>query len=85
MNRKTRIGIVGCGNISSVYLKAPGIFDNLQVMACADIDMERARRQAEKYGIPKVCTVEELLADPEIEIVVNLTVPGAHAEVAFLQ
>ena len=83
MNRKTPIGIIGCGNISSVYLKAPDLFDNLQVVACADVDMERARRQAEKFGIAKVCTVEELLADPEIEIAVNLTVPGAHAEVAL--
>lgn len=83
MNRKTPIGIIGCGNISSTYLKAPRLFDILQVVACADIDMERARSQAEKYSVPKVCTVEELLADPEVEIVVNLTVPNAHAEVAL--
>lgn len=83
MNSKTSIGIIGCGNISSIYLKAPRLFDNLQVVACADIDMARAISQAEQYGIPKACTVEELLADPEIEIVVNLTVPNAHAEVAL--
>ncbi len=83
MKKKTSIGIVGCGNISSVYLKAPRLFDNLQVAACADIDMTRAISQAEQYGIPKACTVEELLADPEIEIVINLTVPNAHAEVAL--
>jgi predicted dehydrogenase len=83
MNRKTPIGIIGCGTISSVYLKASRLFDILQVVACADIDMERARSQAEKYGVPKACTVEELLADPEVEIVVNLTVPNAHAEVAL--
>ncbi len=83
MNSKTSIGIIGCGNISSVYLEAPRLFDNLQVVACADIDMERARSQAEKYGVPKACTVEELLADPDIEIVVNLTVPNAHTEVAL--
>src|SRR5437764_1711518 len=83
MNRKTPIGIIGCGNISSVYLKAPQIFDILRVVACADIDIERARSQAEKYGVPKACTVEELLSDPEVEIVVNLTVPNAHAEVAL--
>ena len=64
MNRKTPIGIIGCGNISSIYLKAPRLFDILQVVACADIDMERARRQAEQYDVPKVCSVEELLADP---------------------
>src|SRR5713226_9517765 len=83
MNRKTSIGIIGCGTISSTYLKAARLFDILQVVACADIDMERAHRQGEKYGVPKVCTVEELLADPEIEIVVNLTIPNAHAEVAL--
>ena len=83
MNEKTSIGIIGCGNISSIYLQAPGLFDNLQVNACADIDMERAISQANRYGIPKACTVEELLADPEIEIVVNLTVPNAHAEVSL--
>ena len=83
MTRKTRIGIIGCGNISSTYFKAPYLFDILQVVACADIDQERARRQAERFGVPNVYTVEELLADPEIEIVVNLTVPNAHAEIAL--
>ena len=83
MNRRTPIGIIGCGNISSIYLEAPRLFDNLQVVACADIDMERARSQAEKYGVPKVYSVEELLEDPEVEIVVNLTVPNAHAGVAL--
>ncbi len=83
MNRKTPVGIIGCGNISSVYLKAPRLFDILQVVACADIDMERARSQARQYGVPRACTVEELLADPEIEIVINLTVPNSHAGVAL--
>src|SRR5260370_16599277 len=83
MNRKISIGIIGCGNISSTYFKAARLFDILQVVACADLDMERAHRQGEKYGVPKVCTVEELLADPEIEIVVNLTIPNAHAEIAL--
>lgn len=83
MTRKTRIGIIGCGNISSTYFKAPHLFDILQVVACADIDQERARRQAERFGVPNVYTVEKLLADPEIEIVVNLTVPNAHAEIAL--
>lgn len=82
-NTKTPIGIIGCGTISSTYLQAPQLFDNLQVVACADIDMERARSQAEKFGVPRACTVEELLADPEIEIVVNLTVPSAHADIAL--
>src|ERR1700722_12735104 len=83
MNTKTALGIVGCGNISSTYLQAPLLFDNLYVAACADIDLERAQSQAEKYGVPKACTVEELLVDPDIDIVVNLTVPAAHAGISL--
>src|SRR5947209_2477724 len=83
MSMKTSLGIIGCGNISSVYLQAPLLFENLRVAACADIDMQRAHSQAEKFGVPKVCSVEELLADPEIDVVVNLTVPAAHAQVSL--
>jgi len=54
----------------------------LEVAACSDLIIERAQEKAEEYGVPKACTTEELLADPEIEIVVNLTIPVAHASVA---
>jgi predicted dehydrogenase len=80
---KTRVGVVGCGNISGIYLQAHNTFEILEIVACADIVMERAREQAAKHNVPKACTAEELLADPEIEIVVNLTNPDAHAEVAM--
>ena len=81
---KTKIGIVGCGNISSIYLKnCQQMFDILQVVACADLIPERAQAQAETYGVPRACSVEELLADPEIQIVVNLTIPQAHFDVAM--
>jgi predicted dehydrogenase len=78
---KTNVGVIGCGKISSIYLQAPATFDILNIVACADIDMERARAQAARYNIPRACTVEELLADPDIEIVLNLTIPAAHAEI----
>ena len=80
---RTRIGIIGCGAISGIYFEAGKNFDILEVAACADIDMERARAQAARYHVRKACTVEELLADPSIEIVVNLTIPKAHAEVSL--
>jgi predicted dehydrogenase len=83
MKTKTTLGIVGCGTISSTYLKVPLLFDNLHIAACADIDLKRAQSQAEKYGVPRSCSVEELLADPDIDIVVNLTVPAAHAEISL--
>jgi predicted dehydrogenase len=81
--RKTKIGIVGCGNISAVYFKAGQWLDILDVVACADIVPERAKARATEFNVPRACTVQELLADPEIEIVVNLTIPIAHAEVGM--
>ncbi|MFQ3548199.1 MAG: Gfo/Idh/MocA family oxidoreductase [Armatimonadota bacterium] len=81
--KTTKVGIVGCGNISSIYFEAGSTFEILEIVACADLIKERAEEKAEKYNIPKACTVDELLADPEIEIVINLTIPKAHAEVAF--
>lgn len=81
--RKTNIGVIGTGQISSIYLEAASKFDILNFVACSDIDMDRARAQAEKYHLPKACTTEELLADPDIDIVLNLTIPNVHAEVAL--
>ena len=81
--KTTKIGVIGCGNISGIYLKADKVFEILETVACADIVMERAQAQAQAHDIPRACTVEELLADPEIEIVVNLTIPQAHHEVAM--
>ena len=80
---RCKAGIVGCGFISDIYFKVGKTFEILDIAACADLIPERAQAKAEKYGIPKACTTEELLADPEIEIVVNLTIPQAHAEVGL--
>src|SRR5260221_8107149 len=73
MNRKTSIGIIGCGTISSTYLKAARLFDILQVVACADIDMERAHRQGKKNRLPRVNTGEGLFTAPKSCILGQLT------------
>lgn len=78
-----KVGIVGCGNISDIYIKNIKQFDILGVAACADLDMERARKKAETFELPRACTVDELLADPDVEIVVNLTPPKAHFGVSL--
>ncbi|WP_019004517.1 Gfo/Idh/MocA family protein [Cohnella laeviribosi] len=80
---KVKVGIVGSGVISGIYLKNFKTFDLIEVVAISDIDLSRAKARAEEFGVSRVCTVEELLADPEIEIVVNLTIPAAHAEVSI--
>ena len=76
-----KVGVVGCGNISGAYFSATKKFTILNIVACGDLDMDRAKAKAAEFGVPRACTVKELLADPEIEIVLNLTVPKAHAEV----
>jgi predicted dehydrogenase len=77
------IGVIGAGVISSQYLDNLTTFPDLEVRFIADIDLDRARAQAEKYGVAGHGSVEELLADDAIEIVVNLTIPKAHVEVAL--
>ena len=76
------IGIVGCGNISAAYLKASRLFPILDVRAVADANAAAAEARGAEFGVPAV-SVEALLADPAIEIVVNLTVPLAHVEVGL--
>ncbi|GIO68544.1 Gfo/Idh/MocA family oxidoreductase [Paenibacillus sp. FSL M7-1455] len=81
--KKMNVGIIGCGNISSIYFENLKTFPAVEVTACADLDLGRAKEKAERFGIAKGCTVAELLADPEIELVVNLTIPAAHGQVCL--
>lgn len=76
---KTSIAIVGCGSISSAYFENCRRFPNLEIVGCADLDVSRARLAAEKHGVPFLPGVKELLASPEVDLVVNLTIPRAHA------
>lgn len=83
MTAKVKIGIIGCGNISGIYLEQSKTFDILEAKAVADQDLDRAKAKALAYNVPCVYTVDEMLEDPEIEIILNITPPGAHAEVAL--
>ncbi|HEX8833585.1 MAG TPA: Gfo/Idh/MocA family oxidoreductase, partial [Abditibacteriaceae bacterium] len=77
----TKIGIIGVGNISGAYFNTNKVFNFFDIIACADIDVERAKSKAAEHDIAKGCSVAELLADPEIEAVINLTIPAAHGPV----
>jgi predicted dehydrogenase len=81
--KQVKVGIIGTGNISSAYVKWIRTFEILDLVACADIDMAKAQELATKFEIPKVLSVESMLSDPEIEIIVNLTIPAVHAEVSL--
>ncbi|MDD5706668.1 MAG: Gfo/Idh/MocA family oxidoreductase [Kiritimatiellae bacterium] len=84
MSKKMKIGIVGCGAISGIYFtNLSKTFGNTEVVACADLKPEMAAAKAKEFGVAKVCPVAELMADPAIELVLNLTVPKAHAEIAL--
>ena len=82
MTAPVGIGVVGCGNISAAYLKAAQTFPILKVVALADARREAAEARAAEFNLPAV-SVDALLADPEVEIVLNLTVPVAHVEVGL--
>jgi predicted dehydrogenase len=76
------VGLIGCGNISSAYLRAAPLFPEISIKSCADLDVDRAASRAAEFGLQAV-SVEALLADPEIEVVLNLTVPQAHVPVGL--
>lgn len=76
-----KVGVIGCGAISDAYFTAKDVLPILDIVACADLMPERAQAKADQHGIPKACSVDDLLADPDVDVVLNLTIPNAHAEV----
>jgi predicted dehydrogenase len=77
-----RIGLIGCGNISNAYFTHLAPYAAYaKITACSDLDVERAKSKAKEHDVPKACSVKELLADPDIDAVLNLTIPAAHASV----
>ncbi|MDG4824769.1 Gfo/Idh/MocA family oxidoreductase [Asanoa sp. WMMD1127] len=78
-----RIGVVGCGRISGIYFQNLTRLPQTEVVRCADLDVARAKEAAERHGIAAAGTVEELLADESVELVVNLTIPAAHVGVGL--
>jgi predicted dehydrogenase len=76
------IAVVGCGTISTAYLRNLTTFPDLRVLFCADLDIERAKVQAAAFNVSGAGTTAEALVQPDAEIVVNLTVPAAHAAVS---
>jgi predicted dehydrogenase len=90
---KLNVGVIGCGNISGIYFKNGSRFGNYQIIAVADIDPARAQAKAAEIAahrtewkldrVPIAQSVADLLANPEIELVLNLTVPKAHAQISL--
>ena len=81
MNKVFNVGLIGCGHISETYFRAQEFFNNIKIIKCADINSKTANDCAKKYNI-QASSVEEILQDKEIEIILNLTIPRAHFEVS---
>ncbi|MFJ6678597.1 Gfo/Idh/MocA family protein [Microbacterium sp. NPDC091382] len=76
------VGIVGAGVISQTYLENLTSFPDVRVVAIGDLIPERAKAKAEEHGVPSWGTLEDVLADPDVELVVNLTIPESHIAVS---
>jgi len=82
MAGKIKVGVVGCGCISEIYMhNLTKTFKNVEVVACMDLIRERAEQRANQFNVPKVHDLEDFYKDPEIELVVNLTIPKSHYDV----
>ncbi|MCJ1698076.1 Gfo/Idh/MocA family oxidoreductase, partial [Rathayibacter caricis] len=76
------IGVIGVGVISDTYLENLASFPDVEVLVVGDLILDRAKSQAEKHGIPAWGSAEDVLAHPDVQVVVNLTIPAAHIEVS---
>ena len=75
-----RVGIIGCGNISETYFECQNLFNNFSVTACADINIEAAKKSAEKYNV-NAFSVDDILSSEDVDLIINLTIPAAHKEI----
>jgi len=80
--KRLGIGVIGCGNIASTYLRNAALFPGVELRACADMQPEAAQKRAGEYGL-RALTVDALLAAEDVDLVLNLTVPNAHFEISM--
>lgn len=78
-----RVGVMGVGNVLNQYMDKIGVHPEVAVVAFADLDLAATRARAAEYSIAKALSPEELLADDEVEVVLNLTPPTLHATVTL--
>jgi predicted dehydrogenase len=80
VNGAARVGVVGCGVIAHNYVRGATAFDSFDIVVCADLDERVAAAFGAEHGL-RVASVEDLIADPDIDAILNLTPPSAHAAV----
>lgn len=82
MTRPLGVGVIGAGVISQTYLENLTSFPDVNVVAVGDLLPDRARAKAEEHGVPSAGTPDDVLANPDVDLVVNLTIPQVHVEVS---
>jgi predicted dehydrogenase len=78
-----RVGLIGTGRISDVYLRNCANFSGLKIAVCGSLNMEESRAKAEEFGVPKTAAPADIIADPNIDAILNLTIPAAHAGISL--
>ena len=78
-----RVGLIGTGRISDIYLKNINGFSGVEILACGSLNMDESRAKAAEHGVPRAAAPDEIIADPEIDAVLNLTIPAAHAAISM--
>lgn len=83
--RKYNVGIIGCGEISSNYARhaAEVYYDYFTITTVGDLVEDKARALAEQFHIPKYGSPDVVYNDPDVDIIINLTVPTAHEAVTI--
>ena len=75
-----KIGVIGCGNISETYFNSQNIYNNFEIVACADINEEIAKKSAKKFNV-KFHNLNDIFSNKEIKLILNLTIPTAHKKI----
>jgi len=85
MTSKTpfRIGLIGTGRISDIYIQTIAKFPELELAVCGSLNPDESKAKAAEYNIPSTATPDEIIADPSIHCILNLTIPAAHAEISL--
>ncbi|UWU31339.1 Gfo/Idh/MocA family oxidoreductase (plasmid) [Rhizobium sp. WSM1274] len=80
--KKLSIGVVGCGNISLAYMRNAPLFSGVEIIACADLNADAAKRRAAEFDL-RAADVDSLIDDRNIDLILNLTIPAAHFDVSM--
>ena len=77
------VGVIGCGNIAETYFRAQDYFNNINFIACSDINLEAAKKASIEHNV-EALTIDEMLNSKNIDLILNLTIPQAHYELSLI-